>query len=227
MDLPVAVEELLGRQLNDIEKRFAPRMLYVRGDRELLRTGVRVSLVGSREVSPEGRRRARRLAKLLAEKGITVVSGLAAGVDTEAHRTAIDHHGRTVAILGTGPDRVYPPENEALQELIAAEHLLVSQFPPGTSPLRGNFPQRNRTMALVSDATVIVEAGEGSGTQSQGWEALRLGRALFLLKSFLENGEISWATKMLDYGAQVLREPEDVLEELPSPDTEPAAALAL
>ena len=167
MDLPVAVEELLGRQLNDIEKRFAPKMLYVQSNRELLRTGVRVSLVGSHEVSPEKQRRAHRLTKLLAEKGITVVSGLAVGVDTEAHWTAIDHHGRTVAILGTGLDRAYLSENEALQELIAYGHLVVSQFLLGTLFQWGNFLQRNWTMALVSDVTVIVEVGEGSGMQSQ------------------------------------------------------------
>lgn len=220
------VEELLGRQLNNVEERYAPKTLYIEGDSTLLRKGVRVSVVGSRRASEEGRRRAHRLTKTLAEQGITVVSGLARGIDAEAHWTTIRHGGRTIGVLGTGLDRAYPPENQDLQRLLAREHLLVSQFPLGTPSLRGNFPQRNRTMALVSDATVIVEASERSGTQSQAWETLRLGRPLFLLRSLIENGSAPWAAKLVYYGARVLAEPEELIEELPSPDLEPLAAFA-
>lgn len=227
MTSPIPVAELLGRQLNDVEERFAPRALYLQGDRSLLRQGVRVAVVGSRRVSHRGRLRAQRLARILAAERIVVVSGLARGVDSHSHGTALRHGGRTVAVLGTGLDRVYPPENRELQERIAKEHLVVSQFPPGTPPRRGNFPQRNRTMALLSDATVIIEASERSGTQSQGWETLRLGRPLLLARSLVEDaGGISWARKMLDYGGRVLAEPEDLLDELPFADYAPEDAIA-
>jgi len=227
MTTSVPIEELIARQLNDVEAKYAPRELYVQGERSLLAHGARVSIVGSRKVSHDGIRRAKRLAGILCERGVIVVSGLARGVDAHAHQTAIARGGRTVAVLGTGLDRFYPPENTSLQGLIGREHLLVSQFPPGTPPRRGNFPQRNRVMALLSDATVIIEASERSGTQSQGWETLRLGRPLFLTRSLVEtSGEISWIGKMLEYGARVLGEPETLFDELPASNHEPATALA-
>jgi DNA processing protein len=207
-------DELLG-PLNDVERRNAPRKLWSEGDVTLLRAGARVSIVGTREVSDEGRRRARKLVRLLVERNVTVVSGLAAGVDTEAHTTAITHGGRTIAVIGTGLDVVFPPQNKALHERIAAEHLLLSQFAPGTPVRKTQFPQRNRTMALISHATVIIEASDGSGTLSQGWEALRLGRPLFILRSVVENSALSWPAEMITYGAVSLSEPDAVFEVLP------------
>ena len=100
-----------------------------------------------------------------------VVSGLACGIDTAAHTAAIESGGKTIAVLGTPLDDTYPQENQALQSLIMAQHLAVSQFAPGAGTQPKNFPVRNRTMALLTDATVIVEAGEKSGTVHQGWEA--------------------------------------------------------
>lgn len=221
-----SVEELLGRQLNDVEAKYAPSSLWVAGDEELLRQGVRVSLVGNRRATPRGLRRAHQLARRLAGEGITVVSGLARGIDTASHTAAMDAGGRTVAVIGTGIGRAYPTENRRLQETIAAEHLVVSQFPPRTPPLRSNFSQSNRTMPLVSDATVIVEAAARSGTCSQGWETLRLGRPLFLLRSLAEDPTVPWASELIHYGAQVLADAEDLLEFLPPADVEPLAALA-
>lgn len=216
-------EEVLGRRLNDVEEKYAPESLDIRGDVGLLSPEkVRVALVGSRGASEHGLRRSRKLARLLADEGIIVVSGLARGIDTAAHGGAIEAGGRTIAVLGTGIDCCYPPENRALQEEIARHHLLVSQFPPGSPPRKHSFPQRNRTMALVSDATVIIEAGDTSGTLHQGWEALRLARPLFLLQSILER-DLEWPEKMLQYGAKVLRDVEDVLAEIPSPETSPVA----
>jgi DNA processing protein len=103
------------------------------------------------------------------------------------------------------------------------EHLVVSQFPEGQPTTRKNFPLRNRTMALVSDASVIVEASDGSGSLSEGWEALRLGRPLFLMASILEQRGLSWPRTMLDYGAMVLKRPEDLLAQLPEPVENPLA----
>jgi DNA processing protein len=209
-------EQLLGA-LDEVERKNAPPSLFLEGDASLLEGGRRVSVVGTRKPSPEGAIRAQALVKALVEHGIMVVSGLAAGVDTVAHRTTIDLGGRTIAVLGTGLDECFPAENRSLLDLIVRDHLAVSQFPPGTPARRTNFPQRNRTMALLSDATVIVEAGETSGTLHQGWEALRLGRPLFLMESLARAPKLSWPAEMIRYGAQVLSRSnlEVVLEAIP------------
>jgi DNA processing protein len=195
--------KLLG-PLNDVERKNAPELLYLAGNAELLRTGRRVSVVGSRRVSPEGARRAAALVRTLVEQGITVVSGLAEGVDTVAHETSLELDGHTVAVLGNPLDRFYPAKNRPLQERMMRKELVVSQFPLGYPAQKKNFPMRNRTMALLSDATIIVEAGEKSGTVHQGWEALRLGRPLFLMSNIVENAALSWPGEMMKYGAQPL-----------------------
>jgi DNA processing protein len=210
----VRPEELLAR-LNTAERQNAPEWLYVEGDTSLLGFRPRVSIVGTRQLTPDGGRRAARLARELVAHDVIVVSGLARGTDTVAHETAIAAGGSTVAVLGTPLDVFYPKENEVLQRKITSEHLAVSQFHEGHPVNRTNFPRRNRTMALLSHATVIIEAGEGSGTLSQGWEALRLGRPLFLLRSIKERKDLTWPREMLKYGAQVLTTVDQVLEVLP------------
>jgi DNA processing protein len=213
----VTPADVLG-PLNSVEEKFAPKQLFLCGYRELLRSGPRVSIVGSRKASAEGLSRARSLAKSLADHGIVVVSGLAAGIDRAAHEGAIEAGGRTIAVIGTPLDQSYPKENAELQETIARDHLLISQFPFGYPSLPNNFPLRNRTMALVTDSTVIVEAGEKSGTLHQGWEALRLGRILFLMESIADNQSLSWPREMISYGAQVLTRSnlDTVIENLPA-----------
>lgn len=196
-------EELLGT-LNEVERKHAPTRLFTAGRIELLRDGMRISVVGSRDASAEGLARARALTEALVARGIVVVSGLAAGIDTAAHTAAIRAGGSTIAVLGTPLDVCFPKDNRELQARIQAEHLAISQFASGTPSQKKNFPLRNRTMALVSDATIIVEAGEGSGTIHQGWEALRLGRPLFLLESLVNRAELAWPKEMLGYGAEVL-----------------------
>src|SRR5690606_7836146 len=151
--------------ITEVEKKFAPKRLYYRGDINLLTEGRRVSVVGSRDVSEVGVRRTAFITETLVRADIVVVSGLARGVDSVAHQTAIAHGGRTIAVLGTQLDIAYPKENAGLLETIMRDHLAVSQFPPGYPTLKANFPTRNRTMALISDATIIVEAGEKSGTR--------------------------------------------------------------
>jgi len=207
-------DDLLG-PLNDVERKNAPEWLYLAGDREFLRIVPRVSIVGTRSASPDGLNRASRLARELAARGVVVVSGLARGIDTAAHRAAIEASGRTIAVLGTPLDKTYPRENAELQRLIMEKHLVVSQFPSGYPSGRTNFPRRNRTMALLTDATVIVEASEGSGSLSQGWEALRLGRRLFIMRAVVEDRGLSWPREMMKYGADVLAEIHDLLEALP------------
>jgi DNA processing protein len=201
-----APAELLG-PLNPIEEKHAPSRLFVAGDPAILKAGPRVSIVGARKASDEGLRRAARLARLLVERDVTVVSGLARGIDTAAHRTTIEiKGGRTIAVIGTSLSEAYPPENRPLQDRLMCEQLVVSQFASGVPIRKANFPQRNRTMALLTDASVIIEAGDGSGSLSQGWEALRLGRPLFITKTVAEDNRLTWPTEMMQYGAQVLSE---------------------
>lgn len=204
-------EDLLG-PLNDVEAKHAPKLLYAAGDVDMLRHAARVSIVGARKATDEGLRRARRLSNLLCGHGVVIVSGLAEGIDTAAHTGAIGAGGRTVAVLGTPLCETYPRSNAELQRRLMDEQLVLSQFAPGRPIQRGNFPTRNRTMALISDATVIIEAGETSGSLSQGWEALRLGRPLFIARSIADNAALAWPAKMLAYGAYVLS--DDTLDEL-------------
>ncbi|MFQ5505248.1 MAG: DNA-processing protein DprA [Planctomycetota bacterium] len=221
-------EELLG-PLNEVEQKNAPAELFVAGDKGLLANGARVAVVGSRTATPEGILRTQKLVRLLVDRGIVVVSGLAEGVDTAAHEQALAAGGRTIAVLGTPLDRCYPVKNRALLASIASEHLAVSQFATGSPGGRHCFPMRNRTMALLSDATVIIEAGDGSGTLHQGWEALRLGRPLFLVESLTSNSELSWPSEMVRFGAEVLSDStiELFFELLPEGGRDERAELAL
>lgn len=210
----LAPEELLG-PLNDVERKYAPRVLYVAGKYNLPLPRPRVAIIGSRKASEDGLTAAADIATTLVESDVTVVSGLAAGIDTAAHLTAIGKGGRTIAVLGTPLDKVYPSQNAQLQETIMREHCAVSQFQIGHPVQRRNFVIRNRTMALISNASIIVEGGEDSGSRHQGWETLRLGRPLYLWHSLLEDLSMKWPRRMLDYGAVELAKPEAILEELP------------
>lgn len=174
------------------------RSLWIAGDPSLVQLPG-VAIVGTRKVTPDGAARARRLARELAEVGVVVVSGLAAGVDTEALTAAMEAGGKTIAVIGTPLEKAYPAANKRLQEEIYRSHLLVSQFAPGTHVFPSNFPARNRTMAAISDATVIVEASDGSGTLHQAAECTRLGRHLFIARSVAEDPKLSWPAKFVGY----------------------------
>jgi DNA processing protein len=212
----LTVERLLGRPLNDIEKKNAPIILYTKGIIKIPLPGPKVSIVGSRKASSEGLRDTRKIANILVENQVMIVSGLAEGVDTSAHETTITAGGKTIAVLGTPLNKTYPKKNFHLQQKIMRNHLAISQFPIGHLTQPKDFVARNRTMALISDATIIVEAGDTSGSLHQGVEALRLGRSLFIWKSILNNKQVTWPQKMLKYGAMVLSDPIDMLESLPS-----------
>lgn len=210
-------EELLG-PLNQVEKKYAPTKLFLEGNLQLLEAGPRVAIVGSRNPSEQGCKDAVKLVKSLIQQKVVIVSGLAKGIDTIAHRTSINEGGHTIAVLGTPLDYCYPVENSGLQQTICREHLAISQFPVGHPVQKMNFPIRNRTMALISHATIILEAGETSGTIHQGWEALRLGRQLFIINKLVENKTLFWPKKMMNYGAIPLatKDIEKVLEALPA-----------
>lgn len=208
----ISISDLVGRQLNDVESKNAPKNIFYSGSMELPLSRVMVSIVGSRQASDKGLAKAAELSKFLTRYNAVIVSGLARGIDTAAHKETISQKGATIAVLGTPLDRSYPRENTALQEEIMRNHLAISQYPIGHKTLPRDFVLRNKTMALISDITIIVEAGESSGTLHQGWEALRIGRPLFIYKSVIENDRLKWPKKMLSYGAQILEKYDDLME---------------
>ena len=201
------------------EHKFAPKSLQLEGDASLLFSGRKVAVVGTRKPTPEGIKRTRAIVQLLVERNITVVSGLALGVDALAHSEAIRLGGRTIAVLPTPLDTCSPKSNEPLLNEIKANHLAVSQFEPGSIVNKGHFIRRNRTMALLTDATIIVEASESSGTQSQAWEAVRLSRMLLMFESLVKAPGLEWPQKLIDYGGLVLtrENASELLDAIPQP----------
>lgn len=185
-----------------------PPVLFSRGRLEPGETAV--SVVGSRRASETGLAWARQLAKALAATGITVISGLAAGIDTAAHTAALDVGGRTVAVLGTGINKTYPAVNRALQERIARDGLVLSQFWPDAAPTKKSFPLRNATMSGYGRATVVIEAGERSGARIQARVGVEHGRPVILTDSVVRNTE--WAGSLQHRpGVHVASTPDDVL----------------
>jgi DNA processing protein len=207
--------------------KFAPAELYVSGRLHLPLLHPRVAIVGTRRPSAEGLQLASRIATTLAENGVIVVSGLARGIDTAAHVATIEADGSTIAVLGTPLSRFYPAENSELQRKIMRDHLAVSQYPEGATVRPSNFVERNRTMALIADASVVVESGEGGGSLNQGWETLRLGRPLFVHDREFEKPGLRWPNEMARYGAIRFREPIDILDQIPTATPSPELAAAI
>jgi len=191
-----------------------PPVLYVRGRLEPDEGPRSVAIVGSRAATPQGRALARRMAHDLAAAGVTVVSGLARGIDTAAHRGATDAAGRTVAVLGSGLDRLYPPENEALVAAIAERGAVVSEFPLGAVPFPGNFPRRNRIIAGWSRAVVVVEAAERSGALVTARAALEEGRDVFAVPGHPSQAAWAGCNQLIRDGAPLVRGGEDVAREI-------------
>ena len=179
-----------------------------------------VAVVGTRKPSQEGRSRTRRLVRELVKDDFTIVSGLAAGIDRVAHETAIKEDGRTIAVIGTPLSHVYPKENGDLQRDIGENFLVVSQVPVKryeSQDYRRNrlfFPERNVTMSALTEATVIVEAGETSGTLIQARAALEQGRKLFILDSCFRNSRLTWPDKLAGKGAVRVRGYDDIQQHL-------------
>lgn len=198
-------------------------LLYYQGWWDLAESRC-VAVVGTRKPTPEGITRTRQLVRKLVKDNFTVVSGLAAGVDTTVHETAIGCDGRTIAVIGTPLSHAYPRENAELQRRIAREFLLISQVPVRryeAQDYRMNrlfFPERNVTMSALTEATIIVEAGDTSGTLIQARAALQQGRKLFILDSCFRNPSISWPRKFADKGAIRVMDYDDIRQHL-SPQT--------
>ena len=191
-----------------------PARLYVRGalaeDDALA-----VAIVGSRAATSYGVAVAERLAAELAARGVTVVSGLARGIDSAAHRGALRAGGRTIAVLGSGVDVVYPPENRRLAKEIEASGAVVSQFEPGTPPLAGYFPARNRVIAGLSLGVVVVEAAEKSGSLITAGLAGELGREVMAVPGPLTSPTSVGAHRLIQDGAALIQDWEDVVGQLP------------
>jgi DNA processing protein len=176
-----------------------PPMLFTQGLWVEDRDAHSVAVVGTRTPTDAGLRRATQLSRDLALAGFTVISGLARGIDSAAHRAALEHGGRTVAVMGTGIDRIYPNENADLaREILDAGGALLSQFFPRQPPTTWTFPKRNVVMSGLSLATVVVEASVTSGARMQARVALQHGRTVFLLKSLVDEHE--WARKYVEEG---------------------------
>ncbi|HEC15724.1 MAG TPA: DNA-processing protein DprA [Sedimenticola sp.] len=201
------------------DAQYPVELLYFQGNWDI--SGTRcVAIVGTRNPSNEGVRRAAKLTYNFVKNGFTIVSGLARGIDTVAHTKAIEAGGLTIAILGTPITSYYPPENKELQQRIADQFLVISQVPivrySRQSP-KGNrffFPERNVTMSALTEATVIVEAGNTSGTLIQARHALQQKRKLFILDSCFRNPELTWPAKFLERGAIRVSEFNEIMGHL-------------
>jgi len=189
-----------------------PPFLYVKGT--LAREDIPVAVVGSRLASPYGRFTTERLCRELALSGITVVSGLARGIDAAAHRGALSGHGRTIAVLGCGLDIIYPPENVRLYEAIPDQGALVSEYPFGASPHKHNFPARNRLISGISYGVVVVEAGEKSGSLITARFALEQGREVFAVPGAIDSAGSRGTHKLIRDGARLIESAKEIIAEI-------------
>jgi DNA processing protein len=188
-----------------------PALLYVRGD---LPAGEALAVVGARQASSAGRQLTRETCRELASRGIVIVSGLARGIDTAAHEGAIEGQGPTLAVLGCGIDRIYPPENNRLFHRILEQGAILSEYPPATPPLPGHFPGRNRIISGLCRGVLIVEAAEGSGSLITADFALEQGREVFAVPGAVFSPTSQGVNRLLKDGARLVTEARDILDVL-------------
>src|SRR6185312_6758372 len=196
-----------------LEIPLPPPVLYVRGTLAPADEWA-LAIVGTRRASPYGKQMTERLAGELARQAITVVSGLARGIDTVAHQAALAAGGRTIAVLGCGPDLVYPPENAKLAARIVEQGAVITEFPPGTQPEAGNFPARNRLISGLSLGVLVTEAPETSGALITTRFAAEQGRDVFAVPGNVTNRGSVGANRLIQDGAQMVLEVGDILSEL-------------
>ena len=192
----------------------APPVLFLRGNAGLLHTPS-AAIVGSRHATPQAMRIAKDFGRALSEKGIPVVSGMASGIDTAAHQGALQADGGTIAIWGTGIDRIYPPSNKNLAYEIAEKGLIVSEFPLDTRPFAGNFPRRNRLIAALSQLTLVVEAALESGSLITAKLAAEMGREVMAVPGSIDNPHSKGCHKLIKDGAKLVECLDDILHECP------------
>jgi len=191
----------------------APVLIYVRGDVEP-RDRYSIAVVGSRKPSPYGEAAAGRISGDLASMGFCIVSGMARGIDALSHKGALGAGGRTIAVLGSGLDMPYPPENKVLMERIACSGCVISEFPPGTPPNRENFPRRNRVISGMSLGVLVVEATSDSGSLITAKYALDQGREVFAVPGNVTSPTSEGTNDLIRKGAVLARHAEDIVEEL-------------
>lgn len=190
-----------------------PGVLFVRGEFKP-QDGMAVGIVGTRHPTQYGLRQAERLAASLARAGLTIISGLARGIDGAAHRGVLSAAGRTIGVLASGVLNIYPPEHDQLAADVAAHGALISESPPGAQPLAGAFPQRNRIISGLSLGVIVVEAGESSGALITARHAMEQGREVFAVPGRIEDRASRGCHRLIRDGARLIESPDDVLEEL-------------
>jgi DNA processing protein len=194
----------------------SPAWLYVKGQRAALQRPM-LAIVGSRNATAQGKRNARAFGQALAEAGLTIVSGLAEGIDTEAHEGGLIGNGTGVAVVGTGLDRVYPARNRDLAHRLAANGALVSEFPLGTPPRPGHFPRRNRLISGLSLGVLVVEAAPQSGSLITARLAAEQGRDVFAIPGSIHSPLSKGCHLLIKQGAKLVEAAADILEELNVP----------
>ena len=194
-----------------------PRVFYTKGNYELINQMTlsgSAAVVGSRNPSRYAQYATEKMCKELGDKGITVISGLAAGIDRQAHLSSVNTKGGTIAVLAGGVDNIYPASNKDIYDLIASKGLIISEMPPGQQPIRQYFPSRNRLIAGLSDCTMIMEAGEVSGTLHTASFAANQGKEVFVLPNNIYYNNALGGLKLLEDGGNVLLSPDNVIDSI-------------
>ena len=195
------------------EIKDAPPLLYIKGNENLLKEP-QIAVVGTRQPTPGGRANAQKFSRELAEAGLLINSGMASGIDTDAHNAALLCGSTTVAVIATGPDKIYPAKNKPLAESIAKQGVLVSEYPVGTEPARTNFPRRNRIISALSLGVVVIEAGLQSGALITARLAADQGKDVFALPGSIRNPKARGCHQLIQQGAKLVEKTEDILLEL-------------
>lgn len=190
-----------------------PLVLYTKGNPNLLKRRI-LGVVGTRNMTENGRLSLQKMIPPLIKEGFVTVSGLAKGIDTHAHRLTVENKGGTIAVLGGGVMKIYPKENQKLADYLAGEHLLVSEYPPFTSPVRWHFPKRNRIISGLSEGVIIIEAKEKSGSLITADQALEQGRDVFAVPGSILEPTAAGTNSLIQQGAKLVMSHHDILNEL-------------
>ncbi len=190
-----------------------PLLLYVKGRLDLLNHAA-LAIVGSRNATPQGNNNAEEFARALSDAGLSIISGMAHGIDASAHRGALRGLGNTIAVIGTGPDKVYPAANRDLAHAIAGQGVMISEFPLGTPPIASNFPRRNRIISGMSLGCLVVEASLQSGSLITARLAMEQGKDVFAIPGSIHSPQSKGCHSLIKQGAKLAESAGDVLEEL-------------
>ncbi len=189
-----------------------PLLLYVKGKPGLL-NATSLAIVGSRNATPQGISNAEAFSQALSNAGLCIISGMAHGIDAAAHRGALKGRGGSIAVVGTGLDKIYPAANRDLAHQLAKEGALVSEFPLGTPPIGSNFPRRNRLISGMSVGCLVVEASQQSGSLITARQALEQGREVFAIPGSIHSPQSRGCHRLIKQGAKLVETAEDILEE--------------